>query len=286
MPLNSVNTNMGAMVALASLNLTETQLQATQKQISTGYRVADATDDGAAYAVAQTVRSNVSALTSANQQLNGTKGLVSTTISGLNNVQTQMTSLKDVLVKLADQNVSGTQRTQYVSQANSYMAQIKNFISDSSYYGKSLIGNFTGASAGYGNTTVIRNETGGTYGVAKTNASAIYNALTALHFASTTTTAIGNFAKALTATGTFSTQFNAVGSALNRYGNASNYIDSQVTFNNARVDAMNGGLGALIDADLSKEAANLQALQTRQQLGTQALSLANQAPNSLLSLFK
>lgn len=286
MPLNSVNTNMGAMVALASLNLTETQLQATQKQISTGYRVADATDDGAAYAVAQTVRSNVSALTSANQQLNGTKGLITTTISGLDNVQTQMKSLKDVLVKLADQNVSGTQRTQYVSQANSYMAQIKNFISDSSYNGKSLIGNFTGASAGYGSTTVIRNETGGTYGVAKTNASAIYNALTALHFASTTSTAIANFGKALTATGTFSTQFNAVGSALNRYGNASNYIDSQVTFNNARVDAMNGGLGALIDANLSQEAANLQALQTRQQLGTQALSLANQAPNSLLSLFK
>ena len=286
MPLNSVNTNMGAMVALASLNLTETQLQATQKQISTGYRVADATDDGAAYAVAQTVRSNVGALTSANQQLNGAKGLLSTTISGLNQVQTEMTSLKGVLVKLADQNVIGTERTQYASQANNYMAQIKSFISDSSYNGKTLIGNFSGASAGYGGATVIRNETGGTYGIAKLGTSAIYSALTALHFSSTTSTAIANFGKALTATGAFVANFNKISTALNTYGNASNYIDSQVTFNNARVDAMNGGLGALIDADLSKEAANLQALQTRQQLGTQSLSIANQAPNSLLSLFK
>ena len=49
-PLNSVNTNMGAMIALESLNTTNSQLAAAQKQVSTGYRVADATDDGAAYA--------------------------------------------------------------------------------------------------------------------------------------------------------------------------------------------------------------------------------------------
>ena len=67
MPLNSVNTNMGAMIALQSLNRTNSALQAVQKHVSTGYRVADAEDDGAAYAVAQTVRSTVGALTSANQ---------------------------------------------------------------------------------------------------------------------------------------------------------------------------------------------------------------------------
>jgi flagellin len=63
--LNSVNTNMGAMVALEALNATNSALQATQKQISTGYRVNDANDDGAAYAVAQRVRSDVNALTTA-----------------------------------------------------------------------------------------------------------------------------------------------------------------------------------------------------------------------------
>ena len=55
MSLNSVNTNMGAMVALQSLQSTQKELSVTEKQISTGYRVADSTDDGAAYAIAQTV---------------------------------------------------------------------------------------------------------------------------------------------------------------------------------------------------------------------------------------
>ncbi len=78
--LYSINTNVGAMVALQSLNTTTMQLNSTQKQISTGYAVADATDNGAAYAVAQRVRSDVSALTTANQQLGGVQGLLSTTV--------------------------------------------------------------------------------------------------------------------------------------------------------------------------------------------------------------
>ena len=98
MALSSVNTNMGAMVALQSLDATEAQLAATQKQISTGYRVADATDDGAAYAVAQGIRSTVGALTTANQQLGNVQGLLSTTQSGLNNISNTMASMRDVLV--------------------------------------------------------------------------------------------------------------------------------------------------------------------------------------------
>jgi flagellin len=65
-----------------------------------------------------------------------------------------------------------------------------------------------------------------------------------------------------------------------------NYVNTQITFNNDKIDALNSGLGALVDADLAKESAQLTALQIRQQLGTQALSLANQAPQTLLSLFK
>ena len=95
---------------------TNSQLAAVQKQISTGYRVADATDDGAAYAIAQGVRSDVGALTSANQQLGNVKGPARRPrSSGLTNISNTMTSMRDVLVKLADGNVQGDQRTQYVS---------------------------------------------------------------------------------------------------------------------------------------------------------------------------
>jgi flagellin len=79
---------------------------------------------------------------------------------------------------------------------------------------------------------------------------------------------------------------NAVNNALNTVGNSINYVNNETTYNNNKIDALNNGLGSLIDADLAKESAQLTALQIRQQLGTQALSMANQAPQTLLSLFK
>ena len=123
MSLNSVNTNMGAMVALQSLESTQSQLAITQKQSSTGYRVADSTDDGAAYAIAQAVRSNVGALTSANQQLGNVQGLLSTTQAGMTNVSATMNSMRALLVKLSDGNVQGNDRTNYEQQYQSLLSQ-------------------------------------------------------------------------------------------------------------------------------------------------------------------
>ena len=78
----------------------------------------------------------------------------------------------------------------------------------------------------------------------------------------------------------------AVNNALNKIGNDAKYIDAQIAYSKEKLDAMESGLGALIDADMAKESARLQALQIRQQLGTQSLSIANQAPQALLSLFR
>ncbi|HEX3348702.1 MAG TPA: flagellin [Acetobacteraceae bacterium] len=280
MSLNSVNTNVGATIALQSLNATNTQLAAVQKQISTGYRVADATDDGAAYAVAQRVRSDVGALTSANQQLGNVKGLVSTTLSALNDVSNTMNSARDVLVKLADGNTVGTQRSQYAAQYNSLVANIKSFFSDATYNTKTLLGNIGGTS-GFGSIAVVRNEVGATYGIATFSGSAVYGSLNNSNF-----TAVSGALGAISATGTFTNMLNSIGTKLNYYGAASNYVDNQISYNSDKMNALNTGLGSLVDADLAKESAQLQSLQIRQQLGTQALSIANQAPQSLLSLFK
>jgi len=281
MSLNSVNTNSGAMIALQSLNATNSQLAAVQKQISTGYRVADATDDGAAYAIAQGVRSNVGALTSANQQLGNVKGLLSTTNSALTNVSNTMINMKNLLVKLADGNVQGDARNQDIAAYNSYADSLKNAITDATYNGKTLIGDIGGGS-GFGSVKVVRNEVGSTYGIATFSGSALYGAVTN---GGAITNAAGA-AALITAGGSFVTQFNKISTQLNAYGAASNYVDSQVSYNNDKIDALNSGLGSLIDADLAKESAQMQSLQIRQQLGTQSLSIANQAPQSLLSLFK
>jgi flagellin len=89
-----------------------------------------------------------------------------------------------------------------------------------------------------------------------------------------------------TTAASFINNSNNVGNELNKIGASINYVNNQVSYNSDRIDALNGGVGSLVDADLAKESAQLQALQIRQQLGTQALSLANQAPQTLLSLFK
>ena len=283
MSLFSVNTNVGALIALESLTKTNSQLAAVQKQVSTGYRVADASDDGAAYAIAQNIRSTVGALTSANQQLGGVQGALATTKSALNNISNTLSSMRDVLVKLSDGNVQGNDRTNYTQQYKSLLANVKTFVQDSGYNGKTLIGNLTGSSGTFGRVAVTRNESGSSYGVATFGGSALYGSI---NFTSTQLGGASTIAALITATGTFLNQEHSVGKALNTVGAETNYVTNQISYNSDKVNALNTGLGSLVDANLAQESAQLQALQIRQQLGTQALSLANQAPQTLLSLFK
>lgn len=284
MALNSIITNVGAQVALSSLNSINSQLAVAQKQISTGYRVADATDNGAAYAIAQRVRSDVGALNSANQQLGNVQGLLGTTSSALNDISNTLNSARDVLVKLADANTTGTQRTQYASQYQALTAQIRSFISDSSYNSKSLIGDIGGATIN--SVNVVRNESGGTYNIATFSGSALYNGITfSAQITSTTTTAAKSIAALITNGGSFIKQLNSVANALNKYGSETNYVNNQISYNSDKMNALSSGLGSLIDANLAKESAVLQSLQIQQQLATQSLTVANQAPQSLLKLY-
>jgi flagellin len=283
MALNSVNTNESAMVALQSLDATNSELEVVQKQVSTGYRVADAVDDGAAYAIAQGIRSTVGALTSANQQLGNAQGLLATTSSGLNNISNTMTSMRDVLVKLSDSSVTGADRTNYAAQYKSLLANVQTFINDANYDGKTLIGNLTASNGTFGRVAVARNESGSSYGISTFSGSAMYGSI---GFTTTQMQGAATVAALITATGTFINQFDSVSKALNTVGSETNFINNQVSYNSDKIDSLNAGVGSLVDADLAQESAQLQALQIRQQLGTQSLSIANQAPSALLNLFK
>ena len=281
--LNSVNTNNGAMVALDALNSTNSQLNSVQKQISTGYRVADATDDGAAYAVAQSVRSSVGALTTANQQLGSAQGLLSTSSAALNDVSNLMSSMRDVLVNLSSSAITGNERSQYESQYTSLVANVKSFVQDAAYNGQTLIGNITGSIGSFSNVAVMRNEVGTTYGIATFSGSGVYSSIA---FTTTQLNGASTVAALITATGTFINQSNSVSTAMNKYGAATNFINNQVSYNSDKINSLNSGLGALVDANLAQESALLQALQIKQQLATQSLTLADQTPQILLSLVK
>ena len=284
MPINSVNTNESSMIALQTLDATNTALQKVQKQVSTGFRVSDAVDDGAAYAIAQGIRSTIGALTSANQQLGNSQGLLATTMSGLNNISTTMTSMRDVLVKLSSGDLTTTDRTNYSQKYTSMLANVKTFIQDANYGTKSLIGDVTGSNGSFASVNVARNESGSNYHITTFSGSALFGSIGAgISVSTATSTAIAGF---ITATGLFLNQFNSVSTALNTVGSETNYVNNQVSYNSNKIDALQSGIGSLVDADLAKEAAQLQSLQIRQQLGTQSLSIANQAPAALLSLFK
>lgn len=169
-----------------------------------------------------------------------------------------------------------------MQQYNDLLKMVKTAITDAKYNGKTLIGNI-GGTAGFSKVSVVRNENGATYGIATFSGSAFFDSLS---FTSTQMGGAATMASMITAGGTFMKMLNNIGTQLNTYGSASKYVDNQISYNSDKIDSLNSGLGSLMDADLAKESAQMQALQIRQQLGTQSLSMANQAPQSLLSLFK
>ena len=274
MNLNSVNTNLGAMTALQSLNRTNDALAAVQKRVSTGFRVADAKDDGGAFAVAQSVRGDVAGLTAANEQLGGLKGIIDVTLTSLGQVSKTMVEVRTVLTRLADGTINDEQRDQYEQQYDQLRTQIERFIDDATYNGRTLLS--TDIVAGGGDIVTIRNEQGTTLTLAAFDGATDFVVDAAPVDATAAQTAI---------TGNWTDINKAINDALNRLGSDSRYVDSQIGYNRDKLDAIEGGLGALIDADIAKEAARLQALQIRQQLGTQTLSITNQAPQALISLF-
>ncbi|MGH7102348.1 MAG: flagellin [Acetobacteraceae bacterium] len=280
--LNSINTNYGATVALESLTNTTSELNSVQKQVSTGYRVADATDNGAAYAVAQRVRSDVSALTTSNQVMGGVQGLLSTTLSGLNGISNTLTSMRDVLVNLASGSTQGTERSSYEAQYNVLLSNVKTFIQDAGYNGSTLIGSIAGSNGTFGRVSVVRNELGATYGIATFSGSSLYKSLT---FTATQLGTSTTVSALITSTGTFINKLNTVGTELNAYGASTDFINNQISYNSDKIDALNNGLGSLVDANLAQESALLQSLQVKQQLATQSLTIADQAPSILLKLF-
>jgi flagellin len=341
MSLNSVNTNIGAMVALQSLNRTNQELESVQKRISTGFRVADAKDDGAAFAVAQRIRGDIAGLTTANEQLNSAKGLLNTTMGALREVSELLVGkdgqggIKSTLTKLSSTTLSASDRRIYTDDFVRAVNQMNRSLGDASYNGQSLIASqdsqasatVTVANA---NANITRNEAGSTLLITAVDATTLTfdervatrgrdNAGTwlappagfdieagAVLTAAQAQAMLGNGpttelaglvnAKAdnadfggnaaAAAIKSFDTVLNAVNNALAKFGADSRGIDVALSTNRTKINSFESGLGALVDADLAKESARLQALQIRQQLGTQSLSIANQSPQSLLSLFR
>ena len=273
---NSVHTNVAALVALQGLNRTNTELQGIQNRVSTGFRVNNAQDDGAAFAIAQGLRGNIKAYEAIGEQMSKAKGLLSVANEGAKQISNTMGEIRAIVTKLADANVAGTQRTQYVAEYNALKAEIQNYITNSTFNSVNILNTATPV-------TVISNLTGGSTTINSQDlTTTVYNTLPAITGA-TTAAACAAF---LAGAGAVTTAETNIGNAMATLGNDTRTLDNTLSYIGVLSDATEEGVGAIVDADLAKESARLQALQIRQQLGTQTLSIANQSPNMLLGLFQ
>ncbi len=269
--MTSINTNIGALVALRNLGSTNSLLERTQDRVSTGYKVIGPKDDASSFSIAQGLRADVKSFQAVQQSLSSGRGVVAAAIAGATAVSDLLADIKKKVIESSNPANTASQQSILAADFTSMLTQLNTFVANSVYNGRNLI---SSASASVSITSTI---TGGQLTV--TNASALGGVSTAL------SAGVASTAAALSLLTAIDAQELIVGQALGTLGANSKNIEFLSTFTKTLSDAVTEGLGALVDADLAKESAQLQALQVKQQLGIQALGIANQRPQTLLSLF-
>jgi len=272
----SVNTNYGALVALQNLNKTSSELQTTQQRISTGLKVGSAKDDGAAFAIAQSQRSTVSSLDSVKDSISRAGSVVDVSSSAGTSVSDLLTQLKTKALAASDTSLDTTSRSALQNDFNSIRDQITKTLKNASFNGINLVDGTNSKIA------ALANADGSSVITVAGQDLSLGGSIVTLK--STDTFASATSASNLLST--LDTSINQVSSALAKLGTSAKALENHATFVGKLQDSLTAGIGNLVDADLAKESAHLQALQTKQQLGVQALSIANQSTSTVLSLFR
>ena len=272
----SVNTNYGAMVALQQLTKTSNELAETQTRINTGKSVASAKDNGAIFAIAQGMRAEVAGLGVAQQSLDRAQSTADVALAAGEAISDLLIEMKEKALAASDATLSTTQRAAYNEDFVALRDQIGQIVGNAEFNGVNLIdGSVTSIQA-------IANADGsGTLTVGAEDMS-LGGAIVTVAAAGVLDTAVN----AATMIGTVSTSLTNLNQALARLGTDSKAVEIHNAFVGKMSDELEKGIGNLVDADMAKESARLQALQTKQQLGVQALSIANQAPAIINSLFQ
>ncbi len=273
---NSVNTNVGAMIALQNLNATNSDLAVTQSRINTGKKVSSVKDNGAIWAIAQGQRADIGALGAVKQSLDRGVAAVDVAIAAGETVSDLLLQLKEKALAATDASLKTAARAALNEDFEAMRDQIATVTANAEFNGINLLE--TGAS-GF-------NALANAQGNATITVGAEVMALGSATVSVATTQSIETLTKATASLTAVNNSIDAVSGALARLGTKSKALTTHVTFVGKLADSLESGVGNLVDADLAKESAKLQALQTKQQLGVQALSIANQTPQLVLSLFR
>ncbi|MFM1960156.1 MAG: hypothetical protein RL588_1673 [Pseudomonadota bacterium] len=273
----TINTNKSAMAALQNLNATTENLAGVQNKISTGLRISTSKDNSAIWAIAQNQRADMGGLASVKMGLDRAQSIGDIALTAGQTVSELLVQMKEKVVAAQDASLTAVSRNALDADFKALLSQISQVIRNASFDGADLLDDSLPgglqflADANASTTVTLSNQDlrPGQGIITLPTTSSISTVTLAAGALSLLQASIGNVSLALA----------DMGAQLKQ-------IENHNTFVGKLTDAVEAGIGNLVDADLAKESARLQALQVQQQLGAQALSIANQSPNIILSLFR
>lgn len=292
---NSVITNASALVALQNLNATTQKLSLTQSRVNTGLKVQGAKDNAATWAIAQNQRSDMNALESVKNSLNRATSIADVALAAGEQISDILVELRQKATAAADPSASDATRKAYNDEFQSLLKSLQSFADNASFDGENILnGKVNGVRA----TTpadltplnfLANADASETITMNRQDLSLRGLGLAVAGAASTDPDVMPELltqADAEAALALVETALTDASGRLAELGAQSKQIEKHTLFVTKLMDSLEVGVGNLVDADMARESARLQALQVQQQLGAQALSIANQAPQIILSLFK
>jgi flagellin len=274
MPLNSINTNAGALVALQSLGAINAELFEVQRRISTGLKISSVKDNPAIWAIAQNQRSEVKAYDAVIGSLQRGQSIADVAMTAGEAISDTLSEMKEKMLAASDPSLSASERAAISEDYVMLRKRIDQIAVSADFDGVNLISaGSTGAVKALANTKATS-----TIDIDHVDLSTTGSLLSGLK--TDLTSVVPTDIDALT------TAMNGVNAAVSRLGTGSKALDTHLTFVRKLQDTMEAAVGRLVDADMAKESARLQSLQIKQQLAFQALSIANSAPSLLLQLFQ
>ena len=290
--MSSLNTNASAMTALQTLASTNKNLATTQSRISTGFRVAEAKDNAAYWSIATTMRSDNKAFSAVQDSLGLGAGKIDVAYTGMNSAIDVVDEIKQKLVSAVGASTEDKEKIQ--TEIAELKAQLLGIASSANYAGSNLLAAGTPA-----NLEIVASYDRDTTGAVSVNKITVAIANITL-FTDAEAGTGGNLADVYaiaavdtldddaieTAIGTVETALATMADGASTLGAAKKRVDMQKDFVSKLQDSIDRGVGQLVDADMNKESSRLAALQVQQQLGIQALSIANSNTQNILSLFR
>jgi len=272
-----VNNNQAALIALQNLNRTQDELTGTQKRISTGRAVNDAKDNASVWSIAQKQRGDIGALSAVKMSLDRASSIGNVSMIAGSSISDLLVQMREKVTAALDSSIDTISRTALNDDFTALLKQIKSTSDNATFDGANILNGsvtigikfLSNADASSTITLGARNMTLGGANITMTIASSIL----------TTTLATDVLSK-------LNISLNNVNSSLGSMGAQVRQIEAHNVFVSKLSDALETGISRLVDADMAKESARLQALNVKQQLGAQSLSIANQAPQIVLKLFQ